>query len=636
VRRQPIAKVGLLLVIFRLAGVVGRYLVPPAGSWRERLAVFLPAAAAHTGVLLVVVALFLFAASLAHLRHRVVDLAACATFAVLMIMGQADFTVSSITGAPLTPTVFRTYRGMQVIRSSEFLEPLRANLGVSLGGAAAFLAGVAWMVALIRNDAALRRAQRALSLLPSASTLQRVLKSGAVFVLGLALSLVATIVSWPVPPPPIEAAFAREYLGLDRATLRGSEADAIRDLRDVVGLPPGGAWLSDEYPVVYRPAVDPRAAERRARPPDVVVVMIESLRGAELPFVTGAGVSVTPNLDRVAARSVVFPTFISNGFPSAPSVLAFHCAVWPHQRKEIITDFSTRRFDSLPGRLRTLGYQTIYVGADPHFDHQDVWLPQWYDTAVDLVAQGVPGTDRNIVLRAIDEMRRHDAAVRPKPLFAFVSTYSTHYPFRLPPDAADEAPGADDLESTYRRTLRYTDAQLGDLLSFLETRDRRTVTIVLGDHAFYTDLRKTSGVPENDTVWTAAMIAGPEDLVGRPRRMVMPASHVDLLPTVMAMVGDVRPSAALGSDLFGPPRGTARQAFAIRPGGLRFDRGGYSIVVDLRAPNLVTTRVLFPHPLPPSGPPPADIDALRMTGWANDWSYVVEKNRVWNDSLLGR
>jgi Arylsulfatase A and related enzymes len=78
-------------------------------------------------------------------------------------------------------------------------------------------------------------------------------------------------------------------------------------------------------------------------------------------------------------------------------------------------------------------------------------------------------------------------------------------------------------------------------------------------------LRRAPGLPENDNIWTTAIIAGPERLVGPPRRILAPASHVDMLPHVLALVGDRRPSAALGSDLFGPPRNGMRSAMAVAP-----------------------------------------------------------------------
>jgi len=370
-------------------------------------------------------------------------------------------------------------------------------------------------------------------------------------------------------------------------------------------------------------------------------VMMESLRAEDLSFVTGSAASVTPNLDAFASHSAVFTSYLSNAFPSAPSVLSFHASAWPHRRKEIITDFSATHFDSLPERLRDLGYDTIYVGADPHFDNQDRWLRRWYAGVTDLVASGTAPTDRNIVLRAIDEIHRHDAAPAGKPLFAFVSTYSTHYPFRLPRDANEpEAPESAGLAARYRQVLRYADAQVGNLLTLVGERSRShdTVRIVVGDHSFYTNLRKTSGLPENDNEWTVLMIDSPGSRMPA-QRIAAPASHVDVLPTMLAMVGDDRPTAAVGTDLFGAPRSAPRSVLAIRPGGLRFDRGGYSVFVDARTPNgeeirpglhAADSALAADSAVPDSALP----TAAQLAAWVNTWSYLVEHDRIWNPALL--
>ena len=628
-REHPITRIGILLVLFRLAGLAVRYLAQTDSSMRERLALLLPAASVHAGALLALVALFLVCAKLLPSRRRTVAVVACLGFALLMVAGQADLTVSSITGAPLTPTVYRTFRGFHVVRSNEFLEPLRAHLPLAIAGVAMFATVLVLIALVIRSD------ERRQTTAPLSWR-----GVGALAGAGFALMWIPEWVPWPVPPPPIEVAFAREYLRQDHVQLRGSEQDAIRELRRVVGLPSHSAWLSDAYPLVYGSPARLTPPHARFDLPDIVVVMIESLRAEELGFVTGARDSATPNLDALAVRSAVFPAYISNGFPSAPSVLAFHSSAWPHRRKEIITDFATRGFDSIPSRLRDFGYEAIYIGADPNFDNQDIWLPRWYSKVIDLVASGTAATDRNIVNRAIEEIQQHDAKTPDKPLFEFISTYSTHYPFSLPSDAGERPlPAGAGLKAEYRQVLSYTDRHVGRLVSFLATRARhdRTITIVVGDHGFYTDLRRTSGLPENDNVWTAAIISGPEDFLGPPRRVVEPASHVDMLPTILAFVGDNRPTAALGGNLFGPPRSGSRTAFAVRPGGLRFDRDGYSVMVDARTPNIAATRLAFPGLLRPGTPPPAsDVNPTRLTEWVNDWSYLIEKNRVWNESFLGR
>jgi len=624
-QRHPVVRAGLALVAFRAAGLFHRYVVQPDAALGRRLAVFVPAVASHAGVLTAIVALFLLACAAASAPRwqRAIAAAACALAAILMIAGQADLTVSSITGAPLTPTVFRTFRGVRVVTSNEFLEPLRANWRVTTFGGVAFAAVVVWMVrALLAAGAVAPPPPRA---------------SGVLLFGGLLGAWLASFAPW-VPPPPIEAAFVREWLGLDRTSLDAPEPDAIAHLRSLVGLPPGAVWAGEDYPLAYIPATD-RAAPRAL--PDIVVVMVESLRAEDLSFVAGGGETATPHLDALAAHSVVFTAYLSNAFPSAPSVLAFHASAWPHRRKEITTDFSTRRFDSLPERLRDLGYDTRYVGADPHFDNQDRWLRRWYGGVSDLVQSGAAATDRNIVARAIDEMHRHDAdaTAAAQPLFAFVSTYSMHYPFRLPADAGEpEVPESAGLGARYRQVLRYTDAQIGALLTALARRARadRTIVIVVGDHAFYTNLHRTSGLPENDNEWTAAIVSRRADGEGTAQRITAPASHVDMLPTILAMVGDDRPTAAVGADLFGPARTSGRAALAIRPGGVRFDRGGYSAFVDARTPNGEEIRPSFASSAT-AGPADAKLpSAAQLMEWVDTWSYLIERDRIWNPALLHR
>ena len=618
--RRPLVGAGLALIAFRAAGLFHRYILQPEVSLSRRLLLFVPAFTAHTGVLTAIVGTFLAASALAPRWRRAIAAAACATFAILMIAGQADLTVSSITGAPLTPTVFRTFRGLQVVKSNEFLEPLRANWRVTLLGVLAFAALVLWMARLVL--ASERHGDRPPPLGRSA-----VLVAG-----GILAAWLVSFAQWSIPPPPIEVAFAREYLGLDKTSLDRPEREAIADLRALVGLPPGAHWAGDGYPLAYVPAQTRMSSPRH---PDIVVVMMESLRAEDLSFVAGGPAGVTPNLDAFASHSVVFASYLSNAFPSAPSVLSFHASAWPHRRKEIITDFSATRFDSLPERLRDLGYDTIYVGADPHFDNQDRWLRRWYGGVSDLVASGTAATDRNIVSRAIDEIRRHDAAPAGKPLFAFVSTYSTHYPFRLPADAAEpELPESAGLAARYRQVLHYADAQLGTLLTMVGERSRShdTVTIVVGDHSFYTNLGKTSGLPENDNEWTALLING-GDRAGPALRIETPASHVDVLPTILAMVGDDRPTAAVGTDLFGAPRTSPRSVLAIRPGGVRFDRGGYSVFVDARTPNGEEIRPGLPQSAIRNRQSALPTSA-QLAEWVNTWSYLVEHDRVWDPALL--
>jgi len=319
-----------------------------------------------------------------------------------------------------------------------------------------------------------------------------------------------------------------------------------------------------------------------------------------------------------------------------PSIVAFHGASWPHRKKEVVTDFADRHFDELPSRLDDLGYDTRYIGADPRLDKQHLLLPRWYNHAVDLASRHLTNSDQNTVRMAIEDLQLHDRTDPNRPFFAFVSTLSTHYPFNVPLDGEDLAtvPPGETVERRYHRVLRYTDRAMGRLVEFLDSRPRRhnTVIVVLGDHSFYVDLTKTSGLPDNETQWTTAIVHGPESLVGRPRRIEEPASHVDIAPTILAMVGDGRPSASLGADLFAPPRSGRRFAVAVRQGGIRLDRGGYAYLVDVRLPTQVQVTPSFPDAKPVSAP--EHIDPIEFSDWVSEYSRLIERDRVWSDAFL--
>ena len=96
--------------------------------------------------------------------------------------------------------------------------------------------------------------------------------------------------------------------------------------------------------------------------PNVLILVADDLGCADVGF-NGSKVIATPNLDRLAANSVVFPEYIANGFPTAPAQFAFTCSAWPHGTLETFVRFPKTQFDALPARLRELGYRTARWGS---------------------------------------------------------------------------------------------------------------------------------------------------------------------------------------------------------------------------------------------------------------------------------
>ena len=627
--KHPIVQAGIVLLIFRMVGVVFRY-VFQSGDWNATsLEIFVTATLYNFATLLLIVALLLFIWKLLPKLQSLIGIFVCLFFPVLMLFGQIDLSLSSITGAQLTPTVFRTYRGPHLLISKEFIDPVKANwLPISILVSMSIFAAMRIVKAFLSRKTHLLEPSYGLIL--------------TIFVTAIVFTQTPQWLGLYKSPPPVEFAFIEGYSGLDKARLSVSETKATEDFRKFLGLPEGASWVGDDFPLAY--SFDSNAEEipdKSKISPDIIVVMVESLRGANVGFLhKDRPESPTPHLDAMAEKSIVFPFYISNGFPSSPGVVAFNCSAWPHYKKEIMTDFSDQDFDCLPDRLGSFGYQTFYIGGNPGFDNQDLFFRRWYQNIFAVKELGAEVSDKNIINKAIEVINKQDLESPDKPLFAYISTSSSHYPFQPPPD--DVSPLPDKPLSDYEKYLKillYTDKHIGNLFSFLDKRRKKdnTILIIQGDHGFYVDFSKTTGLPVNDVVWTSAIIQGPEKLLGKPRWDYRAASAVDMLPTILKLIGDRRPSASLGNDLLGLPRNKVPMAVAVRTGGIRMDKAGKSLIIDTRNPGQAKIYPAFPENLLPNDLQKnifVDEDKKDFQDFILYWSYLIENNKVWNKSIL--
>lgn len=552
---------------------------------------------------------------------RLVEWLVVLVFPGVLLLTIADMIVFHIIGDRLTPSVLKQFVGIHLFIDTDFTEPVLGNLPSVLGG----LALVIVFLICVGNfvlDAGQANGKRTAHV-----------KAGMLWLVLSAAALAGAFRSAPMSSDrPILAAFTQELLGID-----GVMADngAIQRLRDFTGLPDGRQWADDRTPLVHVAAApEPQPAYYR---PDIFLVLIESLRGEDVGFNNPGRPSATPELDALASGSVVFPGFISNGFPSGPGFTSTTCSTWPHYRRRIVVDFRNTHFDCLPTRLSSLGYRTVAIEFEPGNDGTRDWLARLYDDLIETARQGEK-SDKRIFEMAMDRVRRHEATERDRPLFMYIKTKTPHLPYFTPSDGGGPPDGATatTLRRNYLHNLAYVDRHLGRFVRFLQGRRRAkdTVIVVHGDHANYLDQTASTGLPVNDNVWTSMVLNAPTHAVGGPRMVREPASQVDILPTLAGIIGDKRPMGSPGRDLFNPS-GRPAMAVALRGGGARLDRDGFSLVQPRNKPELSTV---------------SRFSALARAKEAGDafsrreregfyellltWSYLVENNMVWRPELL--
>jgi arylsulfatase A-like enzyme len=455
---------------------------------------------------------------------------------------------------------------------------------------------------------------------------------------------------------PPEIVLARAALFPVRTLTPAEESAERAALRSELDPRNTSRWLSDEYPLMRAPAPDHSAAARDTTSPDIIFFVVESLRGHDVGwglFPRTPGQSVTPHLDSLAAESVVFPRYIASGEPSPRGFITINTGEWEHGSGFIIANYPNVRIDAIPARLRAHGYHTMaFWGGNPSFDNQLTWARRWYDERMfdlpeDRLFYFKETPDRVVMNRVIDRVRAHDKKAPGQPFFAYVASNGTHTPYTLEDSAAvpgDPVPSAS-RQRRYDLCLENVDAQIARVVAFLRTRPRwrNTVIVVIGDHSDRTDEvldARWRGMPVDAAVYTAALIHGPARLVGTPRRDDITASHVDLLPTVLAWIGDRGAYSSPGQDMFAPVPESQRSAVSINSRGYRLDRGGFTLLVDSHDPAIHYAYESFPagepHLLPLAQTPFAPDEPQRLTAEIRYWSQLVEQDRVWSESIARR
>ena len=296
-----------------------------------------------------------------------------------------------------------------------------------------------------------------------------------------------------------------------------------------------GAWL-----MVAREPVTPSDTLSSRGP--VVLISIDTLRADRLPIYGSTRVR-TPNIDRLAADGVIF----DNAYAHSPQTLPSHTSIlsgqlpFEHGVRDNI-GFSVRpeqRF--LQHSLKDAGYTTAafvssYVlrrqtGFHAGFDLYDDELPQ-VSAETPLGSVQRPGAD------TITRARHWIDQQSGRAFFLFAHIYEPHTPYSPPARFAQPDP--------YDGEVAYSDEIVGALLEHLRQKgvyDDATIVLLsdhgegLGDHG-----EAEHGIfLYRETIRVPLIIKLPRS-TGAGRRVAAPVQHVDLVPTIMAVVGSTQTS----------------------------------------------------------------------------------------------
>jgi len=399
--------------------------------------------------------------------------------------------------------------------------------------------------------------------------------------------------------------------------------------------------------------------------PDVLVLELEGLPSHVLAATGGHGPDlVMPELDALTRRpdARLFTHYETAAGQTAPGFASAMCSLMPHYGAGITRAYGGIGLHCLPEILAERGYEPRMIqNGDPNFDNQRAFAEHAGFSSVEDahdIERAVGGAQRVSHWGVVDAALFHRlsevfAARTPEdsPLFVLAQSISNHYPYALPdPRFARPGPGGPTWQKT-RSTSAYVDYALGGLVRALDALarvpGRRPLLVVMsGDHGHPAEVHAGDRMPASalydENVHTPLVLWAP----GRPELLARldeaareaPCSSLDLMPTLLGLLGIQAVNAAMGRDLALPSTGADRRAVSMNPlaGGLvRVRHESGSVIVRALPPALEVYAAADGDELHDLGGDGSDAVTAAREALAAVFAAkaLIEADRVWPREL---
>jgi phosphoglycerol transferase MdoB-like AlkP superfamily enzyme len=346
----------------------------------------------------------------------------------------------------------------------------------------------------------------------------------------------------------------------DRLEQLSGEALSLLNREAYVGYEFAG---SPDHPLLQRSVAEPTATAPQL---NVLVIVMESMRGLEMQG-DFRKLPVTPELNALEKRAVVFPNFYYNGMTTVDGEFAILCsALPPVNAMPVYLRDQRLHIRCLPKILHEHGYSTHWISAYPAtYAHKRRFLQRHGVNQIhDLQTMDSNRTRHPQVGWGMGDVDMFDQAIEKidrfrEPFFAEIMTLSNHHPFDHDydldfPEAFEAVRGTqhyrDYLKGTY-----YTDHAVGHFLEAAAARPwfGRTLFVILGDHGVRTYPQPERGITFGPVLETEIYFRG--RLILYAPELLEAATHqalggqIDVAPTILDILGLRADNTFLGASL---------------------------------------------------------------------------------------
>ena len=300
-----------------------------------------------------------------------------------------------------------------------------------------------------------------------------------------------------------------------------------------------------------------------AKNKNIIMIQVESLTSAVIGK-TVEGQEITPNINNLIDGSYYYSnhyTQIAAGGTSDTD-LAVNTSLYPLQKEPAFVFYGNVNYSSLANDLVNDNYHTYsYHGYDADFwnrkvaflslGYENSFFGNTYDKLNISMNMGI--NDKNFFDQTLIKMKD-----QLEPYFSYIITLSSHTPYSITKEDSylkiDEKKYSNDGYG-YMQNIRYTDQAIGDFLTKLKNNDQYEDSLILlyGDHGPAIDsliFDKGRLDKNNPNLFGVPLVVKlPNQKVAEVNDIA--SSHLDIMPTVLNLVGIKSNSNMFGRDLFG-------------------------------------------------------------------------------------
>jgi len=316
-------------------------------------------------------------------------------------------------------------------------------------------------------------------------------------------------------------------------------------------------------PTIFAPTASP------AKHTGIILLSIDTLRADHLPSY-GYPLDTAPFIDeKLAAEGTLFESLVAAATTTGPAHISMLTALPPSAHRRT-SNFATAAPEAtmLAEALRRNGFTTAAITENGPMNVAQ------FGRGFDVFAENKSVDIRRPsgqVDRTFARAREWLLAQRGRDYFLLLHTFQVHFPYAPPQRYADlfpqlppghEAhprlsPGRD--PRFYDREIRFVDDELRSFFAFLESEglDDHLLFVLTSDHgdAFLEHGYWGHGADVHAEVTNVPLIFWGRG-VARGRRLREPVGHVDLMPTLLDLVGIPIPESVDGRSLANEVRGT--------------------------------------------------------------------------------